>query len=142
MKYSTITVIGLIVLISVCMQNSLAFSEESFTPVEEIFSGQDTVKLYACDGYLAGESYEDTINACSDKSSNNYMTLNKNGKGYYVVDNDEKHKARFIWNKSDDVNGVINIIRGEIEISYGFYRNKYANGYGSAISDLPLALEK
>ena len=37
---------------------------------------------------------------------------------------------------------MISVIRGTHELGYGFYRNKYANGYGSADTDLPLALEK
>lgn len=124
------------------LQPSAACAEEPFTPLAAIFDGKDTVKFLVCAEYPEGDSYEDTVKACREKTPGSYLILNANGKGYYVTDNDEKHKARFIWTRSEDTEGVISIIRGARELGYGFYRNRYANGYGSADADLPLALEK
>lgn len=119
-----------------------ARAEEPLTPLAAIFDGKDTVRFLVCDGYPEGDSYEDTVKACREKTPGSYVILNANGKGYLVTDNDEKHKARFTWAKSEDMEGVISVIRDGRELGYGFYGNKYANGYGSADSDLPLALEK
>lgn len=124
------------------LQPAAACAEEPFTPLAAIFDGKPSVKFLVCAGYPEGDSYEDTVNACKEKAPGSYVIFNANGKGYLVVNNDEKHKARFTWSKSEDMDGVISIIRGEHETGYAFYRNKYANGYGGADTDLPLALEK
>lgn len=119
-----------------------ARAEEPYTPLGTIFDGKDTVKFHVCEGYPEGGSYEDTVNACKEKTPGSYVIFNANGKGYFVANNDEKHKARFTWSKDEGSDGSISIIRGEHETGYVFYRNKYANAYGGAVTDLPLALEK
>lgn len=124
------------------LQPAGACAEEPLTPLATLFDGKDTVRFLVCAGYPQGDSAADTEEACREKTPGGYLVLNANGKGYLVTDNDEKHKARFTWSKSEDMDGVISVIRGSRELGYAFYGNKYANGYGSADSDLPLALEK
>lgn len=119
-----------------------ANAEEPLTPLATIFDGKASVKFLVCEGYPEDDSLEATVNACKEKIPGSYVIFNANGKGYFVTDNDEGHKARFTWSKSEDMDGVISVIRGERQTGYGFYRNKYANGYGGADTDLPLALEK
>lgn len=120
----------------------VAWAEEPHTPLATIFGGKDTVKFLVCDGYPEDDSYAATVNACKEKAQDSYVIFNANSKGYLISNNDEKHKARFTWSWDKDTDGSISVIRGERETGYVFYRNKYANAWGGADTDLPLALEK
>ena len=119
-----------------------ARADEPLTPLATIFGGKDSVKFLVCEGRPEDDSYEATVEACKEKTPGSYVVFNANGKGYFVSNNDEKHKARFTWSKDEDADGAMSIIRGEHETGYSFYRNKYANAWGGADTDLPLALEK
>lgn len=143
MKYfPTLLFFALSVQTALLLQPAASCAEEKFTPLAVIFDGKPTAKFLVCAGYPQGDSYEDTLNACSEKIRGSYVIFNADGNGYLASENNERHKARFTWSKDEGSDGSISVIRGARELGYVFYRNKYANGYGSADCDLPLALEK